>query len=148
VFVDSRLETYPIDFLRGVLVADADDASLRALIARWRPQWIVAEHHRDSIRARVVHLLGAGWAPVHVDSELVVLVHDEAATAPYLAAHRIDLAGAEPGDLVANPALRAQQRARFARLLRAVGASARADEQRAAALRESGEDGARAFEAP
>jgi hypothetical protein len=148
VFVDSRLETYPIDFLRGVLVADADDASLATLIERWRPRWIVAEHPRESIRARVVHLLGAGWAPVHVDSEFIVLVHDEPSGAAYLGAHRIDLARAEPDDLAANPALRAQQRARFARLLRAVGAGAGADEQRAAAVRESGEDGARAFEAP
>jgi hypothetical protein len=148
VFVDSRLETYPIDFLREVLGADADDAALGALIARWRPRWIVAEHARDTIRARVVHLLGAGWAPVHVDSEFIVLVRDEPAAAAYLAAHRIDLARAEPGDLAPNPSLRAQQRARFARLMRAIGAGARADAQRAAALRESGSDGARAFEGP
>ncbi|HVU52629.1 MAG TPA: hypothetical protein VHL80_18240 [Polyangia bacterium] len=146
VFVDSRLESYPIEFLREVLVADRDDASLDRLVARWHPQWIVAEHARDSIRARVVHLLAVGWVPVYVDSEFVILVHQTALTAPYVAGNRIELPKAEPTDLTSNPSLRAQQRARFARLMRAIGAPERAEEQRRAAMAESGADGARAFE--
>ena len=148
VFVDSRLESYPIEFLREVLVADRDDASLKALIDRWHPQWIVAEHARDSIRARVVHLLAVGWVPVHVDSELVVLVNETPMSAAYVAGNGVDLRRAEPADLTANPSLRAQQRARFAKLMRAIGAPERAEEQRRAAIAESGAAGERAFEEP
>jgi hypothetical protein len=149
VFVDSRLESYPVDFLRDVLRADADDATLAALIQRWDARWIVAEHFRDTLRARVVHLLGAGWAPVYVDSDYVVLVRDDADSAAYLAAHRIDLRRAEPGDLVAAPAvLRAQQRGHFAHLLRAIGAGERAEQQRRAALAEGGPAALEAFDRP
>lgn len=149
VFVDSRLESYPVDFLRDVLRADADDATLAALIRRWDARWIVAEHFRGSIRARVVHLLGAGWAPVYADSDYVVLVRDDAESAAYLAAHRIDLRLAEPGDLVAVPAvLRAEQRGHFAHLLHAIGAVDRADEQRRAALAEGGPAVIEAFDRP
>jgi hypothetical protein len=149
VFVDSRLESYPVEFLRAVIGSDRDDAALGALIERFDVQWILAEHFRDPIRARAVHLLRTGWAPVYVDSDYVVLVRETAANASYLAAHRVDLTRAEPGDLVAAPLqLRAQQRGRFARLMTAVGAPARAEEQRAAALAEAGGAGAEAFSLP
>jgi hypothetical protein len=149
VFVDSRLETYPVDFLREVLADDKDDAALGALLQRYDVQWIVAEHFRPTIRARVLHLLTSGWAPVYVDSDYVIVVRDKPANAAYVAAHRIDLARAEPGDLIAAPlSLRAQQRGRFARFMTALGATTRADEQRRAAVAESGAEGAQAFEEP
>ena len=149
VFVDSRLESYPVDFLRDVLGSDGDDAALGALLRRYGVQWIVAEHFREPTRARVVHLLGAGWAPVYLDSDYVVLVRNAPENAGYIAAHRLDPRRAEPGDLVAAPlALRAQQRGRFARLLHALGADERAEEQHRAALAEAGPAGAAAFEQP
>jgi hypothetical protein len=149
VFVDSRLESYPIEFLRAVIASDRDDAALGALIERFDVQWILAEHFRDPIRARVVHLLGAGWAPVYVDSDYVVLVRDTPTNASYLVAHRLDLLRAEPADLVAAPLpLRAQQRGRFARLMGALGASARVEEQRWSALAEAGAAGAASFAQP
>jgi hypothetical protein len=149
VFVDSRLETYPVDFLREVIASDKSDAALGALLEKWRVQWILAEHFRAPIRARVAHLLGAGWTPVYVDSDYVILVRDVPASADYLRDHRIDLAGAEPRDLVAAPlVLRAQQRGRFARLMSAIGARDRAEEQRRAALDEVGASGVAAFDEP
>jgi hypothetical protein len=149
VFVDSRLETYPVDFLRAVLDSDADDASLSALLARYDVQWIAAEHAQAKIRARVVHLLSAGWAPVYVDSSYIILVRDAPENAAYISRHRIDPRRAEPGDLVAAPlALRAQQRARFSRLMLGLGASDRAEDQRRAAIAEAGADGVAAFERP
>jgi hypothetical protein len=137
VFVDSRLESYPVPFLREVIGADTDDARLGALLDRYGVQWIFAEHFRPTIRDRLVHLMKTGWAPVYADSDYLVIVRD--ATGAYLAAHRIDLARAEPADLVAAPDLRAEQRLHFARLLRAVGAGDGAEAQRRAALAESGE---------
>jgi hypothetical protein len=149
VFVDSRLESYPIEFLRAVMRSDGDDGALGALIQRYGVQWIVAEHFREPIRARVVHLLGAGWVPVYVDSDYVVLVRDAPENAAYVAAHRIDLHRAEPDGLVVAPlVLRAQQRGRFARLMHALGADDRAAGQRRAALAEAGPEGAEAFERP
>jgi hypothetical protein len=139
VFVDSRLETYPIDFLREVIGSDESDERLQALIERFDVRWIFAEHFRDTIRARVVHLLGHGWTAVYLDSDYVVIVRDGPDTAAYLAAHRLDLPRATPDDLVAAPlALRAQQRAHFARFMGALGYTARSDEQRRAAAAEAG----------
>ncbi len=149
VFVDSRLESYPVPFLRDVLGADVDDAALGALLTRFQVQWIVAEHFRAPIRARVAHLLDDGWATVYVDSSYLVLVRDVPENAAYLAAHRIDPRRAEPADLVAAPlSLRVQQRGRFARLMGALGADGRVAEQRRAAIAEAGDDGAGAFEQP
>jgi hypothetical protein len=149
VFVDSRLESYPVPFLRDVIGSDQSDAALGALIERWKVQWILAEHFRPTIRARAVHLLGAGWAPVYVDSDYLILVRETPTNAAYVAAHRVDLARAQPGDLVEQPrVLRAQQRGRFARFMTAIGASARADEQRRLARDEAGEEGAAAFDQP
>lgn len=146
VFVDSRFESYPADFLREVVAAGQDDARLEGLLRRFDVRWVALEHFRDDVRARAVHLLRAGWAPVYVDSGALVLVREGPDTRAYLDAHRIDLARATPGDLVAAPrALRAQQRAAFARLMRALGWEARVEEQWRAAVRESGPDGAAAF---
>jgi hypothetical protein len=148
VFVDSRLETYPVDFLRDVIASDRDDALVAKLIAAYDVQWIVAEHYRDTIRARVINLLSRGWVPTYVDTDYIVIVRATPAAADYLAAHWIDPRAAEPGDLAENPALRAQQRARFAHLLRALGADARAEAQRATAIAEAGADGVAAFGGP
>ncbi|HVZ74127.1 MAG TPA: hypothetical protein VHJ20_17230 [Polyangia bacterium] len=152
VFVDSRLETYPVDFLRDVIASDRDDALLDELVARWDVRWIVAEHFRDTVRARVLHLMTRGWAPTYVDSDFIVLVRPTPETATYIADHRIDPRAHDPVDLVGLdrgfPSLRAQQRARYAHLLRALGDGARADAQREAAIAEAGAEGAAAFEAP
>jgi hypothetical protein len=110
---------------------------------------VYAEHFRDAIRARAVSLFRRGWEPVYVDSAHLILVRPVPETAAYRAAHRLDLARAEPGDLLpASPplaALRAQQRARFAALMRDLGLPERAEEQRRRALTESGSSAAEAF---
>jgi hypothetical protein len=149
VFVDSRMETYPIPFLRQTIDAESDDATLDALVERWDARWMFAEHTRARFRDRLVHLVAKGWVPVYVDSELMVIVRPTPETAGYIAAHRLDLERAAPGDLVAAPAaLRAQQRACFARLLAAFGETAGAEAQRRAARAESGAAADSAFEAP
>jgi hypothetical protein len=148
VFVDSRLESYPVEFLREVLVSDRSDAALGALLERHEVQWLLAEHFRPSIRARALHLLESGWAPVYVDSDYLILVREGPLNAAYLSAHRVDLARAEPRDLTADPTLRAQQRGRFARLMHALGAHGRAEMQRRAMLSESGPQGALMFGEP
>jgi hypothetical protein len=146
VFVDSRFESYPAAFLTDVVAAGHDDAHLDALIARFEVRWAALEHFRADVRGRAVHLLHAGWVPVYVDSGVLVLVQESPETRAYIEAHRIDLATATPGDLVAAPAaLRAQQRVGFARLMRALGLEARVEEQWRAAVRESGAQGASAF---
>ena len=61
VFVDSRLESYPPDFLRAVMDAQSDDRVLAGLIDRFDAQWVFASHARPLARARVVALLRAGW---------------------------------------------------------------------------------------
>jgi hypothetical protein len=148
VFVDPRFESYPHPFLREAFDAYLDDAKLAALIERHGATWIYAEHFRPAVRARAVALLGRGFSPVYVDSDHLVLVRDAPETAAYRAAHPVDFARAEPGDLLPGPpVLRAQQRGRFARLLRAVGQDARAEAQREAALREAGPEGLAAFNA-
>jgi hypothetical protein len=148
VFVDSRLESYPIEFLREVLSSDSSDAALGALLARHDVQWMVVEHFRPTIRSRALHLLASGWAPVYVDSDYLILVREGPLNAAYVGAHRIDLTHAQPGDLTVAPVLRAQQRGRFARLMLALGAPARAEEQRLAAVAEAGAEGALAFDEP
>jgi hypothetical protein len=151
VFVDPRFESYPHDFLREAADAYLDDAKLAVLVERWNVSWIYAEHFRPSIRQRALALLNKGWEPVYVDSDHLILVRPTPETAAYRAAHRVDLARATPDDLLpANGALaslRAQQRARFAALLRDAGLPARADEQRRLAEAESGPAANEAFDA-
>jgi hypothetical protein len=121
VFVDSRLESYPPDFLRAVLAAETSDAELGKLIDHYDAQWVLADHTRPDRRNRVLGLLHAGWQPVYADSGTIVLVRPSAATQAYRRAHAIDLARVEPGDLVTAPAdLRAQQQHNFAALLSAI----------------------------
>ena len=106
VFVDSRLESYPPEFLAAVLAAQSNDAALAKLIDRYEPQWLFANHDRPALRDRIVTLLRAGWQAVYVDSAHVVLVRPTPATQDYRRAHAIDLRRAQPGDLVTTPALR------------------------------------------
>ena len=40
VFVDSRLESYPPEFLQAVIASQTDDAKLDALIERWQVDWV------------------------------------------------------------------------------------------------------------
>ena len=151
VFVDSRMESYPIDFLKETIEAESNDTTLDGLIARYDVRWVFAEHDRKRFRARLGHLVAKGWAAVYVDSEYLILVRPSPSPdmAAYVAAHRVDLARVEPPDLVAGPAaLRAQQRAGFARLMADLGQPARFDEQRRAAISESGAAGEEAFATP
>jgi hypothetical protein len=120
VFVDSRLETYPPDFMSSLLAAQSDDHALAALIDRFDPQWLFATHARPNMRARVITLLRAGWQPVYVDSAYVILVRPTPATLAYRQAHAIDLRHAQPQDLVAQPALRRQQQEDFAAFIAAL----------------------------
>jgi hypothetical protein len=109
VFVDSRLETYPPDFLRAVLAAQNDDAALARLVERFDVQWLFAQHSRPMLRDRAVTLLRAGWEPVYVDSAYIILVRPTPATAAYRRAHAIDLRQAQPADLVDGPRMRGLQ---------------------------------------
>jgi len=122
VFVDSRLESYPPDFLRAMLAAQEDDAALAALVERYDVQWLFAQHSRPQLRDRVLTLLRAGWQPVYVDSGEIIIVRPTPATAAYRAAHAIDLRHAQPADVVAAPAgLRKEQQDHFAALMSALG---------------------------
>jgi hypothetical protein len=122
VFVDSRLESYPPDFLRAVVAAQTDDAELSRLIDRFDVQWFFAHHARPAIRERALGLLRAGWQPVYVDSGYLVLVRPTPLTEAYRRAHVIDLRRAQPADLVAAPAvLRKEQQGDFAALISALG---------------------------
>ena len=121
VFVDSRLESYPPEFLAAVLAAQSNDAALATLIDRYDPQWLFANHARPALRDRIVALLRAGWQAVYVDSAHIVLVRPTPATQDYVRAHAIDLRRAQPGDLVTTPALRKQQQDDFAALIAALG---------------------------
>jgi hypothetical protein len=121
VFVDSRLESYPPEFLAAVLAAQSNDAALAKLIDRYDPQWLFANHDRAGLRDRIVTLSRAGWQTVYVDSAQVVLVRPTPATQDYRRAHAIDLRRAQPGDLVTTPALRKQQQESFAALIAALG---------------------------
>ena len=121
VFVDSRLESYPPEFLAAVLAAQSNDAALAKLIDRYDPQWLFANHARPALRDRIVALLRAGWQAVYVDSAHIVLVRPTPATQDYVRAHAIDLRRAQPGDLVTTPALRKQQQDDFAALIAALG---------------------------
>jgi hypothetical protein len=125
VFVDSRLESYPPDFLRAVMNAQSDDRALAALIDRFDAQWVFATHTRPLARARVVALLRAGWHAVYVDSSNVIVVRPPATPAAnaYLQHHAIDLRRASPGDLASAPALRRQQEEDFAAFIAALGPS-------------------------
>ncbi len=121
VFVDSRLESYPPEFLAAVLAAQSNDAALARLIDRYDPQWLFGHHGRPGLRDRIVTLLRTGWQAVYVDSAYIVLVRPTPATQDYLRAHAIDLRRAQPGDLVTTPALRKQQQEDFAALIAALG---------------------------
>ena len=121
VFVDSRLESYPPEFLRSVVAAQDDDRELLALINRFDVDWVFANHALAAQRERALNLLRAGWQPVYVDSAYVILVRPTPDTAPYRSAHAIDLRRAQPGDLVAAPAdLRKEQQDSFAAFLAAL----------------------------
>ena len=123
VFVDSRLETYPVAFLQAVMAADNSDAALRALLDRHDVQWVLADHIRPHRRDRVCGLAAAGWQPVYADTATIILVRPGPATEDYRRRHAIDVTRIEPSDLVTAPAaLREQQLANFRALLAALGA--------------------------
>jgi hypothetical protein len=126
VFVDSRLESYPPEFLGAVISAESSDAVLGQLIARYDAQWLFLTHARPAIRDRVVNLVHAGWRPVYVDSANIILVRPTTpATDAYVNAHGIDLRHAQPADLLAEPPeIRKQQEASFAELITALGPDA------------------------
>ncbi len=124
VFVDSRLETYPPEFLREALAIENDDAALGRVLDRYGVQWVFALHTRPALRDRALGLLRAGWQPVYVDSAELVLVRSTSATEAYRRAHAIDLDRAAPADLVAAPAdLRREQQKDFDALITAWRAS-------------------------
>lgn len=121
VFVDSRLESYPPEFLRTVMAAQTDDAELAKLLDRYGVQWVFAVHSRPALRDRIVFLLRAGWQPVYVDSGQVILVRASPETAAYRRDHAIDLRHAQPGDVVPQPpAIRKEQQDDFAALIAAL----------------------------
>src|SRR4029078_8810797 len=84
LFVDSRLESYPPEFLRAVMTAQEDDGALGKLLDEHVVQWLSPAHTRPRLRARAVHLLRAGWQPIYVDSATLVLVRPAPATLAYL----------------------------------------------------------------
>jgi hypothetical protein len=122
VFVDSRLESYPPDFLQAVMASQTNDAALATLIDRYDVQWVFASHAREAQRDRILRLLRDGWQPVYVDTGHVILVRPSGLTADYRRAHAIDLRRAPPGDLVDAPAdIRNEQEKNFAALRAALG---------------------------
>lgn len=124
VFVDSRLESYPPEFLADVIAAESSDAKLAQLIDRYDVQWVFLHHERPAIRDRVVTLVRAGWQAVHVDSANIVLVRPTPATAAYARAHAIDLRHAQPADPPSDrPEIREQEQHSFAALIAALGAA-------------------------
>ena len=70
VFVDSRLESYPPDFLRAVMDAQSDDSARAGRTDRPAStrSGCSPSHARPLARARVVALLHAGWRAVYADS--------------------------------------------------------------------------------
>jgi hypothetical protein len=125
VFVDSRLESYPPQFLAAVIAAESSDAELARLVDRYDVQWVFLQHARPALRDRVVALVRAGWPAVYVDSSTIVLVRPTPTTEAYARAHAIDLRHARPADLVSGPAeIREEQQSTFAALLQALGPEA------------------------
>jgi hypothetical protein len=124
VFVDPRFESYPHAFLREVVDGYHDDARLAAMIGRYQPTWIFGEYARRGVGDRLVTLVRQGWAPVYLDSAIVILVRPGADTEAYRAAHRVDLTRAGPPDLLPGPLdLRAEQMAQFTRFVQALRSS-------------------------
>ncbi|HXU03043.1 MAG TPA: hypothetical protein VN903_18880 [Polyangia bacterium] len=122
VFADSRLESYPTEFLQEIIAAQDDDARLQHLIDRFDVQWVFAAHTHPAQRARVLHLLNVGWQPVYVDTGHIIVVRPTRTTESYRRAHAIDLRRAPPGDLVSEPAaIRKEQQANFAAFIAALG---------------------------
>jgi len=122
VFVDSRLESYPPDFLAAVIAAESSDAELARLIERYDAQWVFLNHDRPALRDRVVTLVRVGWQAVYVDSASIILVRATPATEAYVRAHAIDLRHAQPADLLSRPPeIREQQQKSFAELITALG---------------------------
>jgi hypothetical protein len=125
VFVDSRLESYPPQFLAAVIAAESSDAELARLVDRYDVQWVFLQHARPALRDRVVALVRAGWPAVYVDSSTIVLVRPTPTTEAYARTHAIDLRHARPADLVSGPAeIREEQQSTFAALLQALGPEA------------------------
>jgi hypothetical protein len=123
VFVDSRLESYPPDFLLAVMTSQTNDAALAALLERHDVQWVFASHARPAQRDRILRLLREGWQPVYVDTGHIIVVRPSALTEGYRRAHAIDLRTAPPGDLVEAPAdVRNQQEKDFAAMRAALAA--------------------------
>ena len=104
-----------------MLAAETSDAALARLIQRYDVSWVFADHTRPARRDRLQVLLRAGWQPVYVDSAHLVLVRPVPATEAYRRQRAIDLARAQPADLVAAPAaLREQQSQNFAAFMSAL----------------------------
>ncbi|MEQ1506698.1 MAG: hypothetical protein ABMB14_31010, partial [Myxococcota bacterium] len=123
VFVDPRWEAYPRPFLLAAIAAVHDPALFAAELDQWRPGFVVVElRERDAVQ-RAGELVAAGWAVVHVDTDLAVLVPTTDATAAYRARHPpLGSIGLGPVDGWSTaPVVRAQQQARFARLRAALG---------------------------
>jgi hypothetical protein len=125
VFVDPRFEAYPRTFLIESIEAEKDDALLADQIARYQPNWIVAEVRRRDVQQRMAHLLRTGeWVLAHADTVLMVLVRNVPENATYIAAHRLSPAQISPPDYLdgkSYPDLLALQQIRVASLLADLG---------------------------
>ena len=123
VFVDSRLESYPPDFLRAVMAAQSDDAVLAELIDRFDAQWVFAQPRAPAACARASSpcCAPAGSRSTSTAPTSSSCVRRRADRRPTCAQHAIDLRRAQPGDLVAAPALRRQQEEDFAAFIAALG---------------------------
>ncbi len=122
-FVDGRFEAYPRDFLLTCIESYADDQVLDRLIRETRTTWIAADHRVRGIRPRVVNLIRGGtWTPVHMDSQIVILVRACDQTSDYMRGRRLEAPPDEPPDLLPDPPqLRVRQRIHYARLLADLG---------------------------
>ena len=127
VFVDPRWEAYPKPFLLSAIASMRDARELDALIAEHEPGFIVAEMRLLEVQQRAGELWSTGrWPLVYADTEHIVLVRDDLASAPWLSEHPPIPAEQlrerfEEGLLPDYPILRAQQQIRAARLLAILG---------------------------
>ena len=74
VFVDGRWEAYPKPFLDQAMRAQREQPVLDALIAEWKPSFVVAEMREVTQQSRIATLVERGWALVFVDTITAVAV--------------------------------------------------------------------------
>jgi hypothetical protein len=130
VFVDSRFESYPRDFLLKVVRAPSQPIVFEQLVSEYRPNWMVAEVRDADVRKMVARLLQDDtWKLVHADTIFLILVKNVIENSGYLQRHEVEPAQISPSDFLwSYPGLLAAQRLRMAELYADLGLMAEARE--------------------